>query len=444
MRVGDVLDGRYRLVEQLGRGGFGVVWEAFDRKVGRPVAVKVISEEHAADDREVRRFVTEARTVGNLSHPHIVTLHDLGEVRRGPGPAVHYLVMELVRGRSLADVLREGPPGPEHALRWAGQVCGALDAAHRAGVVHRDIKPENIMITESGEAKVLDFGIARLENHSAGLTSTGSVIGSPHYLSPERWAGAVVDGRADLYALGCVLYQLCSGKRPFDGRSAVSLMYQHLNETPAAPSGASPALAELILRLLAKDPADRPADAAEVRRALAAIAASPAGRLPTAPAASAGTATVPVAVPGQRAVPKPATQEPAVPMPAGPMPAAPEPEELRQRADLAWARGVDGEPAEAVRLLVELLPDFARVLGPADPRTLRTCHDLALWLARSGEPGEAAALLREIVPGTAHDEETAADVARDIVRWERAARRQGAVGAGPGLGVLLGGGPQHD
>ncbi|MFC8452392.1 serine/threonine-protein kinase [Kitasatospora sp. NPDC057223] len=398
MRVGDVLDGRYRLVGGIGKGGFGVVWEAFDETVGRPVAVKVISEENAADEREVRRFVAEARTVGNLSHPHIVTLYDLGQVR-GAGLVTHYLVMELVRGRSLADVLKSGVPERRSALQWAGQVCGALDAAHRAGVVHRDIKPENIMITEAGEAKVLDFGIARLETTAAGLTSTGSVIGSPHYLSPERWSGGHVDGRADLYALGCVLYQLTAGERPFGALTAVSLMYQHLHETPRPPRGAEPALSALILQLLAKDPADRPADAAEVRRRLAEIAAGP---------------------------------------------PAPTPEELKERADQAWQRGVDGGPAEAVRLLHTLIPDFARVCGRTDPRTLRTCHDLAVWLARSGEPAAATALLRDLLPALAADPEARADAARDLARWQAEATRRGpGTTARPPLAALLAGSPQH-
>ncbi|WP_329498035.1 serine/threonine-protein kinase [Kitasatospora herbaricolor] len=414
MQVGDVLDSRYRMVRRIGRGGFGVVWEAFDAKVGRPVAVKVISEENAADEREVRRFIAEARTVGNLPHPHIVTLYDLGEVRDG-GFATHYLVMELVRGRSLAEVLKDGVPERGLALRWAGQVCGALDAAHRAGVVHRDIKPENIMITVDDEAKVLDFGIARLETQAAGLTSTGSVIGSPHYLSPERWSGGAVDGRADLYALGCVLYQLCSGEKPFQADNAVTLMYQHLNETPAAPPGAGPELSALILQLLAKDPADRPADAAEVRRRLVAVEAGP-----VPPAAPAGAS----------------------------------PEELRERADQAWARGADGNAVEAVQLLRQVLPEFARVCGPADPRTLRTCHDLALWLARSGELLLAVDLLRELAappagaPGAgAAGADARADAARDLARWERELVRRGPVG-GPAAGgaltlgtVLLGGAP---
>ncbi|MFI6443076.1 protein kinase [Kitasatospora sp. NPDC050543] len=414
MNAGDMLDGRYRLDRELGRGGFGVVWQAFDTKVGRPVAVKVISEEKAADEREVRRFVSEARTVGGLNNRHIVTLHDLGEVRHG-GFSTHYLVMELVRGRPLSAVLRDGVPEPEAALEWAEQVCSALEAAHGARVVHRDIKPENIMITDDGEAKVLDFGIARLETQSAGLTSTGSVIGSPHYLSPERWTGGAVDGRADLYALGCVLYQLSTGRRPFMAQSAAALMYHHLHERPERPHTADPALAALILQLLAKDPADRPVDAAEVRRRLAAI------RLqgPQAPGPGA-----------------------ARPGAAGPQAPGPSPDELRERADRAWAQGADGRPAEAVRLLRELIPDLARACGPADPRTLRTCHDLALWLARAGDLAAAVALLRELGPALAADPEARADAERDLARHERELARLGPGGSAPlPLATVLRGAP---
>ncbi|MGW6912330.1 serine/threonine-protein kinase [Kitasatospora sp. NPDC054939] len=399
MRAGELLDGRYRLVRELGRGGFGVVWEAYDGKVGRPVAVKVISEQNATDEREVRRFVAEARTVGGLSHPHIVTLYDLGEVADG-GFATHYLVMELVRGRPLSAVLKDGAPDPGQALEWVREVCGALDAAHRAGVVHRDIKPENVMITDDGEAKVLDFGIARLMSHTSGLTSTGSVIGSPPYLAPERWAGAKVDGRADLYSLGVVLYQLCTGRRPFTGPSPVEYMRQHVQEPPPPLRTADPALTALVLDLLAKDPADRPADAAEVRRRLRDL----------------GT-------------------------PAPPPPPGPSPEQLRRRADRAWQLGADGNPAEAVAVLEGLVPQLARLHGPDDVRTLRTCHDLALWRARGGDPGAAAALLRELVPRLAGLPGARADVLRDLAHWEAEAGRGGPNGAAaPALAALLAGG----
>ncbi|MGW4892195.1 serine/threonine-protein kinase [Kitasatospora sp. NPDC004240] len=391
MRAGEALDGRYRLVRELGRGGFGVVWEAHDQKVGRPVAVKVIAEQNAADEREVRRFVAEARTVGGLSHPHIVTLYDLGEVQEG-GFATHYLVMELLRGRPLSAVLRDGTPAQEEALEWMRQVCGALAAAHRAGVVHRDIKPENIMITETGEAKVLDFGIARLMSNTTGLTSTGSVIGSPPYLAPERWSGGTVDGRADLYSLGVVLHQLFDGRRPFNGPSPIEYMTQHVQEPPPPLRTVGPGLAALVAQLLAKQPGDRPADASEVRR---------------------------------RLVPDPP-------------PSGPSAEQLRRRADQAWQLGVDGSAREAALMLERLIPEFARVCGEGDPRTLRTCHDLALWLARDGEPGAAADLLRELVPLVAGLPEAAADVARDLARWEREPVSGGRP-AGPSLARLLAG-----
>ncbi|MFD0349182.1 serine/threonine-protein kinase [Kitasatospora aburaviensis] len=227
-----MLDGRYLLEAKLGEGGFGVVWQARDSNIGRRVAVKVLSEEKARDEEAVQRFVREAKTAGSLSHPNIVTLYDYGTVREG-GWSTHYLVMELVPGRPLSALLREGVPELEVSLRWVRQVCKALAAAHASGVVHRDIKPENIMITDAGEAKVLDFGIARLLTQSGGaLTSTGVVIGTPPYLAPECWAGDPIDGRADLYALGVVLFQLCTGQRPFNAGSAVTMMYQHLNEPP--------------------------------------------------------------------------------------------------------------------------------------------------------------------------------------------------------------------
>ncbi|MEV6973622.1 serine/threonine-protein kinase [Kitasatospora sp. NPDC093806] len=396
MKAGDVVGGRYRLDRELGRGGFGVVWAAHDETIGRPVALKALSEEKAGDEDAVGRFIREARTVGGLSNPHIVTLYDYGRVRDG-ARWTHYLVMELVQGRPLSALLAAGRPEVPVALRWVRQVCKALDAAHRNGVVHRDIKPENIMITDDGEAKVLDFGIARLLTQAGGgLTSTGVVIGTPPYLAPECWSGEQLDGRADLYALGVVLYQLCTGSRPFNAGSAVTMMYAHLHEEPPPPGTPDPALDRLILQLLAKDPADRPADAAEVRRRLRDI--------------KVGT----------------------------------DPEELRRKADDAWRRGAAGSPERAVEQLVALIPQFARAFGPADPRTLRTCHDLALWLARSGSPRAAAALLRELLPTLDGHPRAHADVARDLARWERASDGAEPDRAGPlPLAELLGGTAQR-
>ncbi|KJS57793.1 serine/threonine-protein kinase, partial [Streptomyces rubellomurinus] len=162
MRVGDVLDGRYELQERLGQGGFGVVWRAEDTRMHRPVAVKLIRHDDGDQAKAALRFAREASAAGNLSHPHIVTVYDLGHCR-ADGEDVTFLVMELLTGRTLTAVLRGGVPEPLLSLRWGREICGALAAAHDAGVVHRDIKPDNIMITEAGQLKVLDFGIAQLD-----------------------------------------------------------------------------------------------------------------------------------------------------------------------------------------------------------------------------------------------------------------------------------------
>ncbi|MFF2076880.1 serine/threonine-protein kinase [Kitasatospora sp. NPDC058162] len=398
MRKGKVLGGRYRLEEWLGKGGFGVVWRATDTVLDRPVAVKLLLPEHAADREAVGRFVGEAKLAGNLSNPYIVTVHDYGRVTDVEGE-IHYLVMELVRGRPLSAVLKDGLPDHGRSLAWMTQICEALDVAHRSGVIHRDIKPENVMIADSGDrAKVLDFGIARLLAQSTGLTSTGSVVGTVPYLAPECWSGGTVDGRADLYAFGVMLYEVSTGRRPFRGDSPYEYMRKHMDETPPRVRGKDPELAELVAQLLAKRPADRPADAAEVLERLRGI--------------------------------RPGMQGPG-----------PSPEQLRRRADQAWQHGAEGRAGDAVDMLLQLVPDFARTCGPADPRTLRTCHDLALWLARDGRRAAAVALLAALAeqPGTAP--EARSDLRRDLAHWRREADR---LGPGPGrtleLGVLLGSG----
>ncbi|MFD8702953.1 serine/threonine-protein kinase [Kitasatospora sp. NPDC059648] len=400
MHKGEVLGGRFRLDEWLGRGGFGVVWRAIDTVLDRPVAVKLLLAEHATDREAVGRFVREAKLAGNLSNPHIVTVHDYGRVADATGD-IHYLVMELVRGRPLSAVLKAGLPDHGRALVWMAQVCEALDAAHRSGVVHRDIKPENVMIADSGDrAKVLDFGIARLLTQSTGLTSTGSVVGTVPYLAPECWSGGTVDGRTDLYAFGVMLYEVSTGRRPFRADSPYEYMHKHMEEIPPRVRGRDPELAELVAQLLAKRPADRPADAGEVLERLRRIR------------------------PGML------------------RPDDPSPEQLRRRADLAWQHGAGGRPGQAVEILAQLVPDFARICGPGDLRTLRTCHDLALWLARDGSRGTAVALLEALTgePGTAG--EARADLRRDLAHWRREADRLGPGPARATLSarVLLGGG----
>lgn len=218
----------------------------------------------------------EARINGNLPHPHIATVYDFGEADHD-GERTLYLVMELIDGEPLSAILARELPPLDSALEWAAQICGALAAAHDAGVVHRDIKPGNVMITRAGTVKVLDFGIARDQAGGTRLTSENAIIGSLAYMAPERWTDKGVDGRADLYALGCMLLEMCAGRLPFQGEEWQEFCVQHTTAEPPAPSslrwGLPTALDELAVELLAKDPADRPRRAGEVERRLRAILA---------------------------------------------------------------------------------------------------------------------------------------------------------------------------
>ncbi|MFE7562292.1 protein kinase [Kitasatospora sp. NPDC057500] len=426
--VGDVLDGRYQLVERLGQGGFGVVWRAFDTRMRRPVAVKVINHHGEDQQKAALRFVREACAAGNLSHPHIVTVHDLGEGELG-GRLVTYLVMELLTGRTLTAVLRDGPADPAQSLRWGRQICSALAAAHDAGMVHRDIKPENIMVTDAGVVKVLDFGIAQLDIGTGGLTTTGTVIGSPAYMAPERWTGGRVDGRADLYALGCVLVELCTGARPFGGDSTPVLMYQHLNEPPPALDPASfglPAeLAGLIAELLAKDPERRPADARTVERRLAGLeerrTAGPVGPVlppppPAPPLPPPAPPVLPVLpVPSQEAVRaalrerrdaafraatagESAVQLHAVAQEAVAALGATDRETLNAWRDFTWFLSRAGDLDGAIRLLSTLAEDMRLALGQTDPDTLAARYHLVWCIGESGETVTALRRLVQLLP----------------------------------------------
>ncbi|MEU3186260.1 protein kinase [Streptomyces sp. NPDC006923] len=250
--------GRYRTSEQLGRGGMGEVWRARDEVLGRPVAVKLLREQ-VADAAAIARFQLEGRTAARLSHPNVVTIYDTGtEADRG------YLVMELVEGRSLAEELRaNGPTPPARAARIGGQVAAGLAAAHHQGVVHRDVKPANLLLAPDDTVKISDFGIARFADHStAGLTLNGQVIGTSAYLAPERALGRPAGPAADVYALGCVLYELLTARLPFRADTPAVMVYRHVEADPEPPSRCAPelpgALDDFVLRLLTKDPARRP------------------------------------------------------------------------------------------------------------------------------------------------------------------------------------------
>jgi beta-lactam-binding protein with PASTA domain len=264
--------GRYELGELLGRGGMAEVRRAVDQRLGRPVAVKQLRTDFATDPTFQARFRREAQSAAGLNHPTIVAVYDTGE-ETDPltGVSVPYIVMELVEGQTLRDVLREGRKIlPERALELTQGVLDALSYSHKAGIVHRDIKPANVMLGPGGGVKVMDFGIARaVADTSATMTQTAAVIGTAQYLSPEQARGETVDARSDLYSAGCLLYELLVGRPPFIGDSPVSVAYQHVREAPVPPSQLDPEITPeidaVVLKALAKDPADRYQSAREMK-----------------------------------------------------------------------------------------------------------------------------------------------------------------------------------
>ncbi|MFJ9679983.1 protein kinase [Streptomyces sp. NPDC101194] len=267
---GVVGDGRYRMTHRLGRGGMAEVFAAEDVRLGRTVAVKLLRSDLAEDPVSKARFTREAQSVAGLNHHAIVAVYDSGEDVVG-GQTVPYIVMELVEGHTIRDLLlnAEAPP-PEQALIIVSGVLEALAYSHQHGIVHRDIKPANVIITNSGAVKVMDFGIARaLHGAQSTMTQTGMVMGTPQYLSPEQALGKAVDHRSDLYATGCLLYELLALRPPFTGETPLSVVYQHVQDIPVPPSdvleAAPPELDGLVMRSLAKDADDRFQSAEEMR-----------------------------------------------------------------------------------------------------------------------------------------------------------------------------------
>ncbi|GAB3419948.1 serine/threonine-protein kinase [Flindersiella endophytica] len=255
---------RYRLDTLLARGGMGEVWQAYDLTLRRTVALKILAVDTTSPtDRE--RFAREAQSAARLSHPNVVAVYDYGAWNDRP-----YLVMELLQGQTLSRLLDERGPLPVEQVRDIGaQVCAALQAAHAAGFVHRDIKPSNLILTNEGAVKVVDFGIAGVvDDASTRLTQAGTIVGTAAYLAPERVHGHAAEAASDLYALGCVLYQLLCGSTPFDG-GMTAIVYAHIHQAPEPPSAHRPDLPAdlegLLLALLAKDPGQRPT--AEAARA---------------------------------------------------------------------------------------------------------------------------------------------------------------------------------
>ncbi|MFD5230059.1 protein kinase [Streptomyces qaidamensis] len=254
-----LLAGRYRLEVEIGRGGMGEVWRAYDETLARAVALKLLLPQDT-DATATSRFRLEAQTAGRLNHPNVVGVLDFGEYDNRL-----YLVMELVEGDSLAGVLSgSGPLPAEQVARLAAQASAGLAAAHGQGIVHRDVKPANLLLDTHGTLKIGDFGIARfLDDPGAALTATGQIVGTGLYLAPERALGKPAGPASDMYSLGCVLYQLLSGRPPFQADTAVALLHQHLDSAPVPPrelgvAGLPPAFENYLLGLLAKQPEGRP------------------------------------------------------------------------------------------------------------------------------------------------------------------------------------------
>lgn len=258
------MGGRYRLVSRIAVGGMGEVWLGHDEALARDVAVKVLREEFAGDAGFLERFRTEARNGAHLSHPNIAQLYDYGE-QEGSG----FLVMELVLGEPMSDLLDRQPVLPTlRLLPILAQTARALHAAHAGGVVHRDVKPGNILLARSGRVKITDFGISTATNQVP-MTSSGMVMGTAQYLSPEQAMGRAATPASDVYSLGIVAYEALVGHRPFTGPTAVDIAIAHVNTAvPALPSDVDPDLSALVMRMLAKDPEKRPRSAASLARAL--------------------------------------------------------------------------------------------------------------------------------------------------------------------------------
>jgi beta-lactam-binding protein with PASTA domain len=287
--VGQVLDGRYLVRSRVARGGMATVYAGHDTKLDRTVALKVMHGNLAGDEEFVRRFIGEAKSAAALSHPNVVAVYD-----QGTDKGYVFLAMEYVPGRTLRDLLTErGRLGPREALQVMQPVLSALGAAHRAGMIHRDVKPENVLLTADGQVKVADFGLARAETASK-QTKTGVIIGTVGYLAPEQVISGDADTRTDVYAAGIMLFELVTGRQPYDGGTPLAVAYKHVNETVPLPSsvipGLPPQLDALVASATNRDPARRPSDAdhfhaaagevyrtlpPEVDAALAGVAAAP-------------------------------------------------------------------------------------------------------------------------------------------------------------------------
>ena len=263
-----VLAGRYEILEKIGDGGMAVVYKARDRQLNRFVAIKILKKEFIADQTFVENFIREAKAAASLLHPNIVTIHDAGKDRD-----IYYIVMEYIEGKPLSDVIAaEAPLDYKRCIRIAKQVASALSLAHRNNIIHRDVKPHNILMTADGTAKITDFGIAKAVSDGTIINDSGVIMGSVHYFSPEQSRGQYVDEKSDIYSLGIVLYEMITGRVPFDADNPVTIAIMHMNDTIIPPSklvkGVPPGLDQIVLKATAKYQSDRFSSIDEMYKAL--------------------------------------------------------------------------------------------------------------------------------------------------------------------------------
>jgi eukaryotic-like serine/threonine-protein kinase len=294
------LSERYVLEAEIARGGMGTVWRARDEVLARPIAVKILHPHLGSDQAFLERFRREALAAARLSHPNIISIYDTGSENGTDGVERNYIVMEYCGGGTLETMAAAGPLDPHEVAGIGSTICEALAYAHRHGIVHRDIKPGNVLITEDGTVKVADFGIAKAAFVTGDITTTGAILGTVTYLSPEQARGEEPDARSDIYALGVVLYELVAGRPPFAEESQIATAMKHIRDDPPPPrsqrAGIPRALEAVILRALAKDPERRFQSAGDMGRALqtgggatAVIRPPPAEPVPARPSRSVGS-----------------------------------------------------------------------------------------------------------------------------------------------------------
>jgi hypothetical protein len=428
--IGRLISGRYRLIAPLGEGGMATIWRAVDEQLDREVAVKILRPQFSSDPGFAARFKQEARSAGGLSHPNIVSVYDYGT---DGADGEQYIVMELVDGRDLSTILRDrGSLSMDDSVRIAIGVASALEVAHRKGIVHRDVKPGNILITDGGDVKVTDFGIARAVSE-ASMTVTGTTLGSVHYFSPEQARGDEVTGASDVYSLGIVLFEMLTGRRPFEADTAAAVALKRLNEDPPTPTAIGrpqPAgLEAIVMRALAREPAGRFPDAGAMAEALRAWRRNP-------DAIPAGVAAAAVVAAGEPTVYVP----PRVTTPADRAPVVPPPSRTSERRDdrqpwWMWLLAVLG-----VMLLgafgflgVQLLANPSASPSPSIALvTVPNCDDVALPTLRSETDELGLSLTRE--------EEASQDVEEGrVIRCEPATGAE--VEEGSALRVVVSTGP---